>query len=474
MYTGHACVYALMTRPHTKHSTSAMMKSHILLFATAVLLAACHSDEIEPVVPADKSIPVSFAVSTIADQASEAGSRAAVSRAQSVGLETLDIDSMTVWGVKTTAGNGITTNPYSQQQNVMDAYQVLWTENTAGTSASNSHDWEYVGYTMQDPSGTPGVKQTVKYWDFGATSYRFYALASSRYAKKDFAKVVPTPPAISDRYEVKDAATLKTFAMRVDGSGKNDALAPFYYSDLWFSNNSSTVLGGGQALPTYGETVSLMFHSPFVRVRFMFTFPDDVDRNKLRIANIRFVDTDQAARVEAAGGDESAATTPLYADMTITYPLGGTTQDCTQTRVTSTEDASTAPATTFTYPAVGISPVGLFAIDIPYEETATDYAPVARKWYYALPLNRLPLALADDPDTPENETTLPFVQGDYTLTARINGKTRSAVVPAQYMQWREGYSYTYIFKVSDVGFIFENAIEVMTHWQAGTSQDTQW
>lgn len=456
-----------------------MMKSSIpsLLLLVLLFAAGCNSDSTDPVTPPDDDIrPITFRLAT--DAGEDAVTRA--SRGPSVGLETLGIESMTVWGMKSTAGSGTIASPFQSSQTVMDAYQVVWKAGSAGESATNRSDWEYVGLDTQDPCTTPGITQTIKYWDFGATSYRFYAIAASRYAQTDFAKVIDTPDDVRARYEVSNSSggPLKTFGMLLDGSGRNDALAPFYYSDLWFSNNGGSYTSGGQnhLLPSYGDLVQLMFHIPFVCVRFMFTFPDDVDRTKLRIANIRFADTEQARRVDEAGGDESVATTPLYGYMTVTYPLGGTLADCTKTPLVAPVTTSTAPATTFTYPAVSVpKPTGFFAIDIPYEESVTDYAPVARKWYYALPLNRLPLALEDDPDTPDvDETTLPYVQGDYTLTARINGKTRSAVVPAQYMQWREGHSYTYVFKVTEVGFIFENALEVMTHWQAGNSQNAEW
>jgi hypothetical protein len=42
-------------------------------------------------------------------------------------------------------------------------------------------------------------------------------------------------------------------------------------------------------------------------------------------------------------------------------------------------------------------------------------------------------------------------QGSYTLSVRVNGIARTAVVPAEYMQWLPGYSYTYIFKITEEG-----------------------
>lgn len=78
------------------------------------------------------------------------------------GLETIS-KTFKVWGYKTTGGNY--TSGFNQSQNVMDAYTVNWTQQTANTTSSNTADWEYVGI----------ANQTIKYWDYSATSYRFFA-----------------------------------------------------------------------------------------------------------------------------------------------------------------------------------------------------------------------------------------------------------------------------------------------------------
>ena len=82
---------------------------------------------------------------------------------------------------------------------------------------------------------------------------------------------------------------------------------------------------------------------------------------------------------------------------------------------------------------------GQILLTVPYEEP-TDTIHILKdptlyqKWYYVPPL-----------------ANIPYEQGAYTITANISGKKVSATVPAQYMQWKAGYQYTYIFKLSDVG-----------------------
>ena len=51
---------------------------------------------------------------------------------------------------------------------VFNNFQVAWTANTAGQTTTNSSDWEYVGQ---------GDDQSIKYWDWSAKAYRFFAYA---------------------------------------------------------------------------------------------------------------------------------------------------------------------------------------------------------------------------------------------------------------------------------------------------------
>ena len=85
-----------------------------------------------------------------------------------------------VYGIKneTTVGPGILTSDNLVFQN----YKVTYTDGSANSSTSNSTGWEYVGNTLttgeaanMDNSGA--ATQTIKYWDYNASSYTFYAFA---------------------------------------------------------------------------------------------------------------------------------------------------------------------------------------------------------------------------------------------------------------------------------------------------------
>ena len=58
-----------------------------------------------------------------------------------------------------------------------------------------------------------------------------------------------------------------------------------------------------------------------------------------------------------------------------------------------------------------------------------------------------------------------LTQGSYTLSVKINSADKTCVVPEQYMQWLPGYSYTYIFKVTEEGGVEIGWVEyAMTPW----------
>ena len=72
-----------------------------------------------------------------------------------------------IWGDKTMSDNST--------QTVFDNYQVNYVTNSANTTTSNSAGWEYVGYTSKK-----NVGQTIKFWDYSAAHYDFFAYSLGR------------------------------------------------------------------------------------------------------------------------------------------------------------------------------------------------------------------------------------------------------------------------------------------------------
>ena len=132
----------------------------------ALCLYSCAgSGQDEPDVPTQPEEPKGVSISFGGN--SGTWQDAPTTRANETGLEKIST-SFKVWGYKTTGGNN--TSGYDPYQNVMDGYLVNWTQQTANTTSSNTADWEYVGI-LNDQN----TNQTIKYWDYSATSYRFFA-----------------------------------------------------------------------------------------------------------------------------------------------------------------------------------------------------------------------------------------------------------------------------------------------------------
>ena len=96
----------------------------------------------------------------------------------------------------------------STNTTVFDNYQVNWVDNTAGSTESNSANWEYVGYKNL-PFGTTttsggelnddgvvanatasstNIIQSIKYWDFSAGTYDFFAYSLGTGSAGNYAK----------------------------------------------------------------------------------------------------------------------------------------------------------------------------------------------------------------------------------------------------------------------------------------------
>lgn len=332
----------------------------------ALCLFSCSpSSQDDPVVP-DGNAAIAFGGNSGTWQ--DASTRAT----GTTGLETL-FSSFKVWGYKTTDNT---------TQTVFDGYTV-----------AHNTDWEYVGIN----------NQTVKYWDFSASDYRFWA-----YAPAD-ADITTTDTSFKIRYTYNPDATATDMP---------------YVSYLWYAQKQS-------AADSYGSCVTLTFAPVISKVRFRFNYPDGIESISIRgiqFGDIRFI------------ADPTTAETPLGGTLTATYPT-------TDTPISNKPTLSLQNADT-----------GQLLLTVPYEDenAAVHITPQVasyNKWYYVPPL-------AD----------IGYEQGAYAITASIDGKETTATVPAQYMQWKAGYQYTYIFKITEAGSIAFSNLNV-EQWLTGSNHD---
>lgn len=314
--------------------------------------------------------------------------RQAVTRSGTPLEDELPVGSKTfkVWAYKNTAYEA---GSYTSYQTVMSGYTVGWTENTAYTTTTNTHDWEYILPAQPD--------QTIKFWDWSAMAYRFFAVAPHD------ALVTPTMDGSGDNYTVTLPADATVEASN-DATTEEKIAATPYFSRLWFSTGNAAVYPTRQ----FGQPVVLEFTKPLARVRFMFIYSYPPESIKLK--NKEFKPSDGTTKIACKG------------TVTVSYPLKGT--GTSETFSVDTGDGSGA----------------LTAFTEDYMEEGT------KKWYTVLPAAS---------------------QDSYTLSVTFNNEPepRTAVVPANYMTWLPGYSYTYVFKITEQGGVeIEMVLAAVTKW----------
>lgn len=351
-------------------------------FVALYLFSCAGSGQEEPNVPTQPEEPKGVSISFGGN--SGTWQDAPTTRAnKETGLETIS-KTFKVWGYKTTGGNN--TGGFTDSQNVMDEYTVSWTQQTANTTSSNTADWEYVGI----------ANQTIKYWDYSATSYRFFAYsipAATTAAGNIIAPSFTEPTTIEGSTNLHASFSIP-FTYKEDAT----AVTTPYISDLWLSDNQNF------ENRKYGACVKLTFAPIITKVRFKFNYLKDT---KISITDIVFKNIN----------DEHS---PTKGNIIVSYPITGTgTKASYKWEITET----------------GTEPI---KFTIPYEEDAdlNHQTTERKKWYYVPPLG--------DSNTP---------QGAYTMSATIDGKKSTATIPAEYMQWKAGYQYTYIFKITEAGTV---------------------
>ena len=360
------------------------------------LIACTNSDIVEPTPDQQKSI--SFVGSMQKEVAQTRAER---------GLEeVLDNKSFKVWAYKNTVVSG---DNYTDYQVVMSGYIVNYETSTG--SDSNTRNWEYVG---------KGTNQYIKYWDYSAFAYRFFAYAIGN---------ATTDPATEPSEVTVDEAddTQITFTAAVDASTDATVNAAPYFSELWFSSDKTA---------DYGKPVTLRFLKPFARVRFIFNIVEGLQFGRESLSRIKFYPT------------PASGTTPTIAtagSVSVTYPLKGTeTKESWSVVPTGNIEAFTIDW--YMEPDPADIPAG-----VPADALPTTWPNTPEKWYYVLPA---------------------LVQGTYTIeVAVVSDEVKTATVPAEYMSWKPGYEYTYVFRITEGGIAIDVVQVAIKDWETNTSVD---
>lgn len=350
-------------------------------------------------------------------------------------------------------------------EDVYQDYLLTWGANTAGTTESNTANWEYVGNTSQPIDGA-GVDQTIKYWDYSTSRYDFIAWTikdGTGSVLKARPKVTSTSVAPSLTFNAPTAKSLGSVYISDKYTATPNGTAP---DGLTKATNAKHTLGeyrsNTSSVNDGYDAVKLQFRSLAAKVRIGIyeTVPgykiSDVvfyKENATKNAGYTYSETnadyksDQTyatlyatAETFARSGDVQV----LYHDKT--YMTGDTKLD--NTAYTSLDNLTKS-----TFYAFG---------KLTNTKGTGDKTPIAANEAIGTTSSTATMSIGNDENTLYTYV-FPMETNENPLNLKVNYKLTStdgsgetilvsganAVVPANFAQWMANYAYTYLFKISD-------------------------
>lgn len=399
------------------------MKKQLFIAAAALLaLVGCTDDSFvgdQSLQEANENGAISFNLSTPAITRTEVTGKTAATALS---------NRFIVWGEK----NETNGDAASDANKVFENYKVEWTDNSAYNTTSNTKNWEYVGIAPYAANVSPVISattQTIKYWDYNASSYTFTAVSALD----------------ADITSGKVTITKNTSGSTVYDKGYEIAVKSGASLDnIFIADRNQPTKGTGtdrNAANAYGGNVKMTFRNFMSKIRF--GIYENIPGYKVKITNVDYNSTSHSSGDGGTGKfgvDGKFLVAGNNTVFTVSYESSGTNQNKAKAAV----KAETTPNS------------------VTYLETAQSIAgsPI---------LNTTPTEISITPTTPTWDKTdgaytsiLPFpsnnvsmkVQLDFTLTSEDTGETISVVdataeIPAAYCKWLPNYAYTYILKLND-------------------------
>lgn len=395
------------------------MNKFFIAAASALALASCSSDDFLGEIQGNEQNGATSAINF-------GGDTGKITRATTKGNAAADLleNNFVIVGFK-----GSKTDVANNETYAFDHYNVNFKDGSAFSTESNRAGWEYVNQDMKVKGADKSLaqsgasQQTIKYWDHSCASYDFIAFSMG---KKDAASKYATPTHV-------DKANLATAAYTL--TGDVNTLSECYISDM------KTVTE-----PNYNKTsVSMSFRhlASKVRMALFEIVPGYV------ISDVKFyTDTTSPTTDNTEGtliGEFNNSGT-----LTVFFPTTGTVhateKDYNKAHVRFTKSTTAGEtgvlnhkgfgAVNYNNQVEGTIPAGKTYLS----QNAADPSYCGAGYQNVLPSEGKPSAIT--------------LRIDYKLTSvdgskeTINVKGATATVPAEYTEWKSGYAYTYIFKIS--------------------------
>lgn len=396
------------------------MNKYFIAAASALALASCSSDDFLGEIQGNEQNGATSAINF-------GGDTGKITRATSEGADAAGLlgNNFVVVGFK-----GSETDAANNKVYAFDHYNVNFNKDSKNSTESNRAGWEYVNQDMKVKGTKPAAslaqggaeQQTIKYWDHSCKSYDFIAFSMGKGAASEYA----TPTHV-DKDKLATAAYTLT--------GNVNTLSECYISDM------KTVTE-----PNYNDaSVSMSFRhlASKVRMALFETVPGYV------ISDVKFYD---ATSTTATANPEGTliGTFNNSGTLTVFFPTTGTKhaaeKDYNKAHVKFTESATAGETGVLNHKGFGAvnynnQAEGTISAGTTYlSQNAATPSYCGTGYQNVLPSEGAASAIT--------------LRIDYKLTSvdgtneTINVKGATATVPAEYTEWKSGYAYTYIFKIS--------------------------
>ena len=355
-------------------------------------------------------------------------------------IENLRKNGFWVYGTKHSATEDKTAN---NDQAVYTNYLLAYKEGTANKTQSNTAGWEYVGIdnSLYREHVTPKVDeaQTIKYWDYSAVAYTFYAATANPDDVKDGKVIIK-----KTLEDAEGTVYTKGYEVTLKDGANWDQL---YFADRKVINKSKDAKHD-----VYGGEVNFTFRNALTKVRVAmyeivpgysvsidkFYYTKDGESTQTTVATDKF--TADANNTPLETSTEGVKYKVVYyndkdADGQLENQpkmLPNATGEGAQKKVFKIGDGKTL---------IGSADDTKSGTELSTIITEPTYDTKDGKYTLFMP-------------QADNNKTL-NLKLDYTLTSldgskeQIHVKGATATIPAKYLCWRPNYAYTYIFKISD-------------------------
>lgn len=397
------------------------MNKFFIAAASTLALASCSSDDFLGEIQGNEQNGATSAINF-------GGDTGKITRATETGATAAGLleNNFVVVGFK-----GSKTDAANNETYAFDHYNVNFNKDSKNSTESNRAGWEYVNQDMKVKGTKPAAslaqsgasQQTIKYWDHSCKSYDFIAFSMG---KKDATSKYATPTHV-DKDKLATAAYTLT--------GNVNTLSECYISDMKTVKEKD-----------YNKTsVSMSFRHLASKVRMaLFEIVPGYVISDVKFYTDATSPTTDNTEGTLIGKFNNSGTLTVY------FPTTGTDhaaeKDYNKAHVRFTKSTTTGEVGVLNFKKFGAvnynnQKEGTINAGSTYlSQNAADPSYCGAGYQNVLPS--------------EGEASAITLRIDYKLTSvdgsneTINVTGATATVPAQYTEWKSGYAYTYIFKIS--------------------------